>query len=345
MCLAVTTALDEIDYCVMNEQSQPTSNGSEFRDDARRRRPLPADILAKLTTMNDALAWRAVLLNAAAIVVLVGLGVYLWDTVWLLLVLLLPIALVQQACFVLAHDSAHYRLFRARGMNDLVGRLFATVVGISMCSYRVVHRLHHNDLYGETDPDRPITAGYPRGRLYLAKKLLRDLAGLTAPKTYGYFFGSPSINCGDGAALSPLDDTAPALRHAARRDRWVVVGFHITAPLLAWSTGYLLEYLVLWFLPLVTALQAVLRFRAILEHGGVTDFSSPLTAARTNLGPRWLISALFPHYVNYHIEHHLYPAIPHYHLPACHQALSERGWLEHAEVASVWATAKRVVGP
>ena len=44
-----------------------------------------------------------------------------------------------------------------------------------------------------------------------------------------------------------------------------------------------MQYLVLWILPLVTVVQAILRLRAIAEHGATTDFSSPLTAARTNL--------------------------------------------------------------
>ena len=65
------------------------------------------------------------------------------------------------------------------------------------------------------------------------------------------------------------------------------------------------------------------------------DLSSPLTAARTNLGPRWLLWLVFPHHVNYHIEHHLYPAIPRYHLPAAHVALREMGALEDAEVSNI----------
>jgi hypothetical protein len=33
-----------------------------------------------------------------------------------------------------------------------------------MCTYRVIHRLHHNNLYGELDPDTALHGGYPRGR-------------------------------------------------------------------------------------------------------------------------------------------------------------------------------------
>ncbi len=41
---------------------------------------------------------------------------------------------------------------------------------------------------------------------------------------------------------------------------------------------------------------------------------------------------LFPHHVNYHLEHHLYPAVPHYHLPRLHRLLAAKGALDGAEV-------------
>ena len=74
-----------------------------------------------------------------------------------------------------------------------------------MCTYRVIHRLHHNNLYGELDPDTALHGGYPRGRAYLIRKLLKDLAGFTAWKTYAYFLGgAPALNttheCGPPAA-------------------------------------------------------------------------------------------------------------------------------------------------
>jgi fatty acid desaturase len=90
----------------------------------------------------------------------------------------------------------------------------------------------------------------------------------------------------------------------------------------------------------------------------VTDLASPLTAARTTLtaGSRSgrssdaLLNALgrvllFPHHVNYHVEHHLYPAVPHYHLPALHLALQRRGALGGAEVRDLRDTFGRVFAP
>jgi fatty acid desaturase len=46
--------------------------------------------------------------------------------------------------------------------------------------------------------------------------------------------------------------------------------------------------------------------------------------------------------VNYHVEHHLYPSIPHYHLPEAHRLLRAAGALEHAEVRGLGSTVRRI---
>jgi fatty acid desaturase len=110
-------------------------------------------------------------------------------------------------------------------------------------------------------------------------------------------------------------------------------------------TGAWRAYLLLWFLPATTLLQAILRLRAVCEHGAVPDAAAghPLRAARTTLNPWWLRWLLFPHDVYFHIEHHLYPSIPHYRLPACHAALAARGAFEGgAEVQTFGATLGKV---
>lgn len=313
------------------------ANGTEFRDDERRRAGLPPEVVKRLTRLNPWKAALGVLETVGLIALSIAAALYWW-TPWAVVPAMIVIAGRQQACFVLAHDAAHYRLFGNRWLNDLVGRMLAAPVGLSMRTYRVVHRLHHNHLFEDRDPDIPLVAGYPRGRAYLARKLVADLFGLNAWKTYAYFFGAPAINDDAADANRPLDDTAPGLRRAARQDRWSVIVFHVAAPLAAAATGYLVEYLVLWLLPMVTIQQPLLRYRAICEHGAPPDTASPLTAARTNFAPRWLHWWMFPHNVNYHVEHHLYPSIPFYNLPECHREMAARGLLDAAEVRSLAET-------
>jgi fatty acid desaturase len=337
-----------------------TRTGEEFREDLRRpgsrnaeaRRLLSAAELLPLTQLSTARSLLAVGRTAAVIAAALALALFTWPSAWMVLSII-AIGIAQHGLFILAHESAHYRLFANRRANDVVGRLLGTLGGISMCTYRVTHRLHHNHLYTADDPDTAIHGGYPRGRGYLAKKLARDLLGLNAWKTFAYFFGAPAINDDTKREIRPLDDTSPDLRAAARRDRWLVVAFHVAAPLAALSLAGpqgLLKYAVLWMLPLVTVLQPILRLRAIFEHGGVEDLSSPLTAARSNAATgsplNWIARAvLFPHHVNYHLEHHLYPAVPHYHLPRLHRLLRDKGALQGAEVRDAATTWRLVFAP
>ena len=311
--------------------------GEEFKDDYRR--ALPKALLQELTRRS---AWRAtlaVLEDVAVLAIAIGLALAYWPNPLVIAVAVLIIGTRQHALFIITHDAAHYLLFENRKINDAVGRLCAMPSGLSMCSYRVIHRMHHNNLYGELDPDTALHGGYPRGRMYLVRKLLKDLSGLTAWKTYAYFlFAAPALNTTTNKALRPLDDTSDRLREDARRDRNLVIVFHLFALAAAAWSGYLLQYLVLWVLPLVTVVQAILRLRAIAEHGATTDFSSPLTAARTNLAPAWLRWLIFPHDVNYHIEHHLYASVPHYNLRALHREMAARGVLEGAELLPFRAT-------
>ena len=307
--------------------------GEEFKDDFRK--ALPADLVQRLTRRSAWRATAAVLEDLATIAAAIAIALAFWPNAAVIFICVVVIGTRQHALFVMAHDAAHYLLYENRKLNDFVGRACATLQGLSMCTYRVIHRLHHNNLYGELDPDTALHGGYPRGKWYLLRKLLKDLSGLTAWKTYAYFLGgAPALNTQTKVALRPLDDTSAKLRDQARSDRNTVICFHLITLIVFALGGYLVEYLVLWIVPLVTVVQAILRLRAVAEHGATTDFSSPLTAARTNLVPAWLGWLAFPHHVNYHIEHHLYASVPHYHLPELHHELASRGLLENAEVLS-----------
>ena len=315
--------------------------GEEFKDDFRK--ALPKEVVRELARRSAWRATAAVLHDFAVIAAAVAFGLFFWPHPAALLASIIVIGTRQHALFVIAHDAAHYLLYERRWLNDAVGRLCAAVQGLSMCTYRVIHRLHHNNLYGELDPDTALHGGYPRGKSYLIRKLLKDLSGLTAWKTYAYFLGgAPALNTATNVAVRPLDDTSAKLRDEARRDRNLVIALHVALlALFAWS-GYLVEYLVLWILPLVTVVQAILRLRAIAEHGAPGDMSSPLTAARSNTGPAWLEWLIFPHHVNYHIEHHLYASVPHYNLKRLNREMAQRGMLEGAEQLPFGLTLKKV---
>ncbi|HUH02321.1 MAG TPA: fatty acid desaturase family protein [Kofleriaceae bacterium] len=310
------------------------ARGEEFQVRAGAR--LPALVLKELTRLSPVRATLSLATTWGTIAVLVALAVR-YPHPGIIAGCVVGIAAQQHALAILTHQAAHYRMYRRRWLNDLAGKLCAWPTGASMLTYRIIHRTHHNHLYSPIDPDLALMAGYPRGRWYLIRKLTKDLFGLTVVKNQRYFFGKPN-----GAQVTN-DDTSPALRAAARRDRHATTLVQVALLGASIALGVWSWYLLLWMLPLLTVLQAILRLRAICEHGAVPDTSSPLTAARTNLvswSIRWI---LFPFNMNFHIEHHLYPAVPHYRLPACHRAMVEHGLLGGAEVVrGVGATARKI---
>src|SRR3569833_1411148 len=175
--------------------ANPAKPGDEFREDLRalvprscalrqpddnaaaRRRLLSPAELAGLTDLDDGRSVLAIATTVAVIAAAVLFGLAAWPSPWLALSVAV-IGVQQHALFILAHDAAHYRLFRARALNEVAGRAIGMAGGISMCTYRVIHRLHHNNLYTEEDPDTAIHGGYPRGVGYLWRKLAQDMTGL-----------------------------------------------------------------------------------------------------------------------------------------------------------------------
>ena len=332
----------------------PVNRGEEFRDKLTTqsaRKTLTPDELARLTHLSAAHSIWSLVQTAGLLVVTLAFGLYGFSIIGpkpLVGAPLLVLSIVLMGCWqhwlaIISHESTHYRLFESRAANDWVGRIAGMLIGVSTFAYRITHRLHHNHLYEPIDPDMALMAGYPRGKWYLWQKLLKDICGLTAWRNYLYFFGAPALNAQAGLKVDPLADTTSRLRELALRDRWIVVGFHVALPLLMFALGYGIEYLVLWVLPAITVQAFILRLRAVAEHGAPSDTSTAMGAARTNIAiPFFVRVALFPHNVNYHLEHHLYPAVPHYRLPELHRILKERGVLDGAEVRTFAETMRRV---
>jgi fatty acid desaturase len=313
--------------------------GEEFRVKARAGLP-PDEVreLSKLSPLRATLSIAQTFALGAASIALAVLSRGRW---WHTLAIVAAVAGVtgaQHALAVLAHEGAHYRFYKTRWLNDLAGKLCAAPLGLSMLTYRLIHRIHHNHLYEPLDPDLALMAGYPRGRGYLLRKLAKDLCGITTVKNYYYFVGKPQ-------GVHRLDDTSSELRAAARRERKLIGLATLAFVALSIYFGFWRWYLLLWFLPLVTVLQAILRLRAIMEHGAVDDTTTPLKAARTNFVPFYLYWLLFPHDVHYHIEHHLYPSIPSYRLAECHRRLRARGVLDGAEVAEMGVVMRKIFAP
>ncbi|MCX8072332.1 MAG: fatty acid desaturase family protein [Candidatus Binatia bacterium] len=297
---------------------------------------LPAAVLRPLQQVRPFRACAALASTWGLIAASVGAALVIPHPVtWILACLI--VGRCQHALAVLMHDAAHHRLFQHRWWNDFIGHwLCARPIASHLLAYRTVHLRHHKYLLTERDPDLSLSLPFPCGRASWWRKLLRDATGISALTMRGYLVvdrTTGKLRLGPGNLLrrwSWSTGTQRALVAAS-------VG------LLFWL-GYGLAFVVLWWLPLMTVYQVILRVRGVLEHAAVPDRGDPLRNART-IVTRNPIAKFFlnPHHVAYHLEHHLYPGVPHYNLPALHCALRESGKFDRALVESGYRPALQAV--
>ncbi len=258
---------------------------------------VPVDRLRALSRVSS---WRGTLDVAGEwLGVALAIGLCEWSgNLWLLPVAVLWIGARMHAMGVLMHEATHYRLFRNRRLNDFVGDwLLARPLGISLAGYRSNHLAHHRRVNGEGDPDRQRKRGpdwhFPKSAWGLVWLFFRDLCGWNIPE---HVRGVKDLSQDQAGRWRRL---LPPL---------IVVGGLV-------ALGWGVQFLIYWLLPMLTWFQAILRLRSIAEHFGVPN-SHALNASRTTriggLTRLWVA----PKHVEYHLEHHLYPSVPHYRLPA-----------------------------
>lgn len=261
---------------------------------------LPPAIRAEIRALQRIEPWRN-LRRLAAFLLIGGAGAALTILAPAGLTRVLGTVLVGGALVglsVLMHEASHHLLFRSRRLSRLVGFCCGAPALISVSAYRALHLRHHAFERTERDPDDVERVAPKRIPLVLVYYMLL-LVG-----TYLYF---PHV------AIVGLRACRPARSRALVVAEYAVIGGLLAA-------GWLLApdaLLRAWLVPLVLAAQ-VTNLRSLAEHG-LTTGGNPFTASRSVLSNR--LAGFFFCNLNYHLEHHLFPAVPWYNLPRLHRLL------------------------
>jgi fatty acid desaturase len=283
---------------------------------------LTRDELRELSTINPIRSWLHIGGEWAAIIGTIWFSQRFWNPL-LYLVAVAIIGARQHALLILMHDGVHYRLFRNRRFNDWVSELLLAWPNlISARAYRRNHFAHHRYLNTAQDPDWARRQGdaawvFPKHWSELARMLLRDLSGLGAIAFLRL------------ARMLLTRDTG-----VNRRFNLARYGFYlIAAAVLVWA-GMAKIVVLYWFVPLFTWLIMIFRLRSIAEHSAIQPGNTAYAQTRTTYVS--LLERLFvaPKNVNYHLEHHFYPSVPFYRLPALHRTLlTKPGFADSAHLS------------
>ena len=297
------------------------------------------DEIRELRAIREHRAWLTIIVNYGLIAASMALVAYAPNALTVVLALCI-IGTRQLGLAVVMHESAHYTLFKNRRLNDFVGNWLAGYpIYLSADMYRAHHLEHHTKTWTEEDPDLGLANGFPVSKASMARKVMRDLLGITGLKQLiGTTYLVVKVVRGaqvDAGTLPLRLEREPALR--------MVVGTVVTNVVLVavlWSLGQPMLYL-LWLGAWLTTNKLVARIRSIAEHAVVPDRADPLGQTRT-VRAGWL-ERLFiaPNRVQYHLEHHLLMTVPHYNLPKFHEMLRDRGVLDGACVTDNYAQVLR----
>jgi fatty acid desaturase len=276
---------------------------------------LPADVIRELSVLQPGKAIAAILIEWVGIAAAIALCEAMWHPL-LYVFAVVWIGARQHALTVIGHDTAHFRLLPDRRWNDWIGNLTTMwPVFLAADNYRHFHGEHHRFTGTPADGNRTIwrthtAAGqltsewtFPKTRAALVWTILRRAALLT-----GIFW----IVRGFAAAV-------------ILRRSWgqVFVRMSYYAAIIGTMAyaGVLRGFLLYWIVPYCTAHMAFQYIRLICEHSAVHSDDPAYGVTRTTLARWWERWIVLPRNIHYHIEHHWYPSVPFYNLPALHERL------------------------
>lgn len=262
---------------------------------------LDPDLRARLTAKSDQTGlWHLAghLGAILALAVLIAVQVPFWG-------LLLPVqGVLIVFLFTLEHEATHKTPFASERLNEWVGRGCGFLLLLPFEWFRYFHLAHHRwtNIEGR-DPE--LEGGKPEtlrawvwhvSGLPLWASELRLMVALVLGRAKGDYL------------------PASALPRIVIEARWMAAGYALVlaslalTPVLFW----------VWLLPVLLG-QPVLRLYLLAEHGDCPRVANMFENTRTTFTTA--LVRFLAWNMPYHVEHHVYPAVPFHHLPALHDLI------------------------
>jgi fatty acid desaturase len=204
----------------------------------------------------------------------------------------------------LMHEGIHGTLFRHKRWDRWYGFIMGAPALFCVSAYGVNHLLHHRHNRTKEDPDE--FTNVSSNKLVLSAFYYFCLV-------FGVFLFLFRVPC-----VALVNGTAEQRRRVVVEQTLLLLAVAAVF-VMCWRTGNLGALGHVWLIPLLFA--AILgNVRGWAEHTQ-TRLGHPLTETRTVTSSR-LYSFLNIN-LNYHLEHHLFPAVPWYNLPKVHAILQD----------------------
>lgn len=224
------------------------------------------------------------------------------------------------------HELFHRSVFSSRRLNLALFRLFSILTWNNYGYFEVTHPAHHRRTLADDDLE-----ANPQGRLTLLGTLALLTVDIGAIYRRVRILALNAVGVPPGGALAgvfaPGSEEFVQLRNGARG---VLAGQALLIGACLWLGSPFLA-LAISLAPFCVTFPN--RTLAALQHFNLAADETPgayESSTRTVvLDP---ISRFFYADMNFHVEHHYFPAIPHYNLRRVHDVFRGRGKHRHVEV-------------
>jgi fatty acid desaturase len=293
------------------------------------RRLLDREVYRRLLARRDGLAAVLLLARAAFHVTLLAGGALLFSGGHVIAAVLLLIPHFMAWSFLgwagVGHELFHRSVFSARWLNLLLFRLFSILTWNNYGYFEVTHPAHHRKTLGEGDLE-----ANPHGRLTVlgTLALLTVDVGALWRRLRVLVLNAVGVAPGGafGQVFAPGGEAFTQLKNGARA---VLAG---QALLIATCLVFGSPFLALAISLAPFCLTFPNRTLAALQHFNLSadevDGDYEDSTRTVVLDP---VTAFFYADMNYHLEHHHFPAIPHYNLRGVHEAFRQGGKHRHIE--------------
>lgn len=264
---------------------------------------VPHDVLRELHRKSPARHFAVVLRQLVLFAAAFALG-WRFESLWVRVPCALVLGFVVFDGTVLLHEVVHKAVFdgdRPRAYR-LLGLLYALPSGISPAQFTRWHLDHHAELGSTTDDPK---------RAHLSpKKNTRWLKLLYAtPALFPIYFR---------AARRETATYPESLRRRISGERLAAIGLHVLAAAAIGFLGGAARLLWLWAVPVFFVFPPAFALNRLGQHYDIVPGEPAKWGTRMARSPFWEFVYLWSHL---HLEHHYFPAVPFYRLPALSGAL------------------------
>ena len=262
---------------------------------------------------------------------------------WCLPCLLLSFFLHGSVCHFLGgvscHELLHRTPFKSKRLNELFLRIFAFLSWTDFIGFRASHIKHHQATV-HTDHDGEIRLPFqlitkPQILFWMEKFAWNPVFTWVAIKSYFYWsFGKLDFNLPQGSAwynfILPTSNKELRQQHK-RWARTVLLGHAILTTIFLITGNWVL-------IVLINGVHYCKWLGWLFEspqHYGLSPNTSDFRLSVRTYTCSRLVAFLYWN-MQYHLEHHMFPAVPFYNLPQLRQAIAHDLPLAHHGLRPTW---------